>query len=144
LKYLALLLMLGVMGLYAFNLRDDDQPIARPLTALQQTGEKCLSIRDRATADIVPIIEFQRLELESRRANVLLRCMQDHRYTENPAWLTYTMPIAKANAIALNISTDEALETLKREQMTILVTDTKHPTYWIPTQPSGQTTDLPS
>lgn len=130
-KYLAILLMLGLSGLYAFNLLDDGQSgQTQPLSQLQQVGEKCSGIRDRATADVVPIIEFQKLELESRRANVLTNCMRDHGYVENPAWVVSAMPLAKKHANELGISQDEALEYLRRVAMQSFIPTSKVG-YWV-------------
>lgn len=117
-KYLFLLVALVLAGLYGFNLfYDDTTEASRDLTALEAVGEKCMSIRDRATANVVPIVEFQKLELESRRANVLSNCMGDHGYLQNPAWSQYALPSAKAEASKQNISQDEALEHLRRIEM---------------------------
>jgi hypothetical protein len=131
LKYLAILLMLGLGGLYAFNLLDDGQSGQTKLpNQLEQVGEKCSGIRDRATADVVPIIEFQKLELESRRANVLANCMRDHGYVENPAWAVSAMPLAKKHASELGISQDEALEYLRRIAMQSFI-PTSEVGYWL-------------
>lgn len=117
-KFLAIILILGLGSLYAFNLLDDGQSDqAKPPSQLEKVGEKCAGIRDRATADVVPIIEFQKLELESRRANVLNNCMRDHGYVENPAWKGSALPLAKKHANELGISQDEALEYLRRIAM---------------------------
>lgn len=117
-KYLFLLVALVLGGLYGFNLfYDDATKTSQTLTALEAVGEKCLSIRDRATANVVPIVEFQKLELESRRANVLSSCMADHGYVQNPAWSKHALPIAKEEASKRSISQDEALEHLRRIEM---------------------------
>ena len=130
-KYLAILLMLGLGGLYAFNLLDDGQSSkTKPLSQLEQVGEKCSGIRDRATADVVPIIEFQKLELESRRANVLTNCMRDHGYVENPVWAGSATPLAKKHASELGISQDEALEYLRRVAMQSFI-PTSEIGYWV-------------
>lgn len=128
-KYLVIL-MIVVGGWYAFSLVDDEESTqAKPLSQLQQAGEKCTSIRDRATADFVPIIEFQKLELESRRASVLSNCMRDHGYIENPAWANHASALASKNAIASNISQSEALEHLRRVAMQQFIA-TSNVSYW--------------
>lgn len=130
-KYLVILLVLGLVGLYAFNLLDDGQSNQTiTLSELEQVGEKCSGIRDRATADVVPIIEFQKLELESRRASILTNCMRDHGYIENPAWVGSASQLAKRHATELGISQDEALEHLRRTTMQSFIPSSKV-TYWI-------------
>ncbi|MDZ4098143.1 MAG: hypothetical protein U1E13_05515 [Methylophilaceae bacterium] len=130
-KYLAILLILGLGGLYAFNLLDDGQSgKTKTLSQLEQVGEKCSGIRDRATAGVVPIIEFQKLELESRRANVLTNCMRDHGYVENLAWAPSVMSLAKEHASELGISQDEALEYLRRAAMQSFI-PTSNVDYWV-------------
>lgn len=89
-----------------------------------------MSIRDRATANIVPIVEFQQLELESRRATVFASCMKDHGFSENPAWLKYAEPLARQDSTESGISYDEALENLRRSEMLILTPSPPHPMYW--------------
>lgn len=130
--------MIGLGSLYAFNLLDDGQSgLAKPLSQLQQVGEKCSGIRDRATADIVPIIEFQKLELESRRANVLTQCMQDHGYVENPAWSEHVASVARDRAAAANISESEALQHLRRAAMQDFIVSSAVP-YWVALKKSDQ------
>lgn len=137
-KYLVIFLFVGLGGLYAFNLLDDEQSNqVRPLSQLEQAGEKCSGIRDRATADIVPIVEFQKLELESRRANVLSNCMRDHGYIENPVWVSHVAPLAKKNASASNISQDEALEQLRRAEMQNFIPSSEV-SFWLVSKPPVQ------
>ena len=49
---------------------------------------------------------------------------------ENPSWLAYASPIAQSNAIKQNISQDEAIENLRREQMMIFNESPHQPIYW--------------
>lgn len=129
-KYLFLFLVLALGGLYGFNLFYDDTTKASALSDLEAVGEKCMSIRDRATANVVPIIEFQKLELESRRANVLSSCMGDHGYVQNPAWSQHALPMAKEEASKRNISQDEALEHLRRIDMLSFTAKSDIP-FWV-------------
>ncbi len=121
----------GLILLVIFN-----QKVEQPhqLTQLEQVGDKCVAISENATATIVPIIEFQKIELISRKANVVLRCMNDNKFVENPAWLKYAMPIAKANALKSQISYDEALENLKRKEMVVFTGVVGKPVFWVNTQ----------
>ncbi len=133
-KYIVIILVLmGVVGLIVLNLFDEMSKAKSPhqITLLEQIGDKCVGISENATATIVPIIEFQKLELVSRKANVVLRCMNDHGFVENPAWIKYAQPIAKQKAEQSNISYDEALENLKRSAMLIFSAATGQPMFWI-------------
>lgn len=132
-KYIAItLVVLGVIGLWIFNPFDVMSKTSSPhqITVLEQVGDKCVGISESATATIVPIIEFQKLELVSRKANVVLRCMNDHGFVENPAWIQYAKPIAQKDADRSRISYDEALENLKRSQMLIFSSVSGQPMFW--------------
>ena len=98
--------------------------------ALIKAGDECVSISERASAHLVPKLEFQRLELEARKANVVVRCMVDHDFYQNPAWLKYSEPIAAKNSAELHISVDEALEKLKRADMLVFEPVSNKPVYW--------------
>lgn len=98
--------------------------------ALAKAGDECVSISERASAHLVPKLEFQRLELEARKANVVVRCMADRDYRQNPAWLRYAEPIAARLSAKQNISKDEALEKLKRKDMLIFAPVEGKPLYW--------------
>ncbi|MBC7788051.1 MAG: hypothetical protein H7Z18_11660 [Methylophilaceae bacterium] len=121
----------GLVVLVLFN-QKAEQP--HQLTQLEQVGDKCVGISENATATIVPIIEFQKIELISRKANVVLRCMNDNKFVENPAWLTYAAPIAKADALKAQISYDEALENLKRKDMLVFKGVVDKPMFWVGTK----------
>jgi hypothetical protein len=90
-----------------------------------------LGISERAVANINPIIEFQKLELLSRKSHTLQLCMEDHGFYQNPAWLSYVKPIAANQSQSHKISEAEALENLKREDMLIFSDQAKHPLYWV-------------
>lgn len=98
--------------------------------ALIKAGDECVSISERASAHLVPKLEFQRLELEARKANVVVRCMADRNFYQNPAWLKYAEPIAAKISQQRHISVDEALETLKRADMLVFEPSSKKPVYW--------------
>ncbi len=98
--------------------------------ALIKAGDECVSISERASAHLVPKLEFQRLELEARKANVVVRCMADHDFYQNPAWLKYSEPIAVKMSQQRHISVDEALETLKRSDMLVFEPLSNKPVYW--------------
>ena len=98
--------------------------------ALIKAGDECVSISERASAHLVPKLEFQRLELEARKANVVVRCMADRDFYQSPAWLKYTEPIAAKISQERHISMDEALETMKRADMLVFEPLSKKPVYW--------------
>ena len=107
-------------------------------SALIKAGDECIVISEQATAHMVPKVEFQKLELAGRKANVVVRCMQDRNFIQNPAWLKYAQPLATQNAAAQNISQDEALENLKRADMLVLKPVSGRPTYWLQIKPKNQ------
>lgn len=94
-------------------------------------GYKCIDFGDRAVAKDTPIVEFQKLERMSKRANVIITCMQDNGYKVNPAWLKEAEPIAKAEAEKTKISFDEALTNLSRRDMQILEPAKNKADYWV-------------
>ena len=98
--------------------------------ALIKAGDECVSISERASAHLVPKLEFQRLELQARKANVVVRCMADHDFYQNPAWLKYSESIAVKNSSEQHISVDEALEKLKRQDMLVFEAVANKPVYW--------------
>lgn len=97
---------------------------------LMKAGGECVAISEQATAHLVPKLEFQRLELAGRKANVLVRCMADHGFQQNPAWLRYVEPIAARVASEQHISLDEAIENLKRKDMLVFTAQASKPDYW--------------
>lgn len=98
--------------------------------SLIKAGDECVAISERATAHLVPKLEFQRLELAGRKANVVVRCMADHHFYQNPAWLKYAEPVAEKISAEQHISVDEAIENLKRVDMLIFDTPSNKPIYW--------------
>jgi len=140
-KYIAIAVML-VSGLWAVNYYTDFDFSTLSLqhheaqnSALIKAGEDCVAISEQATAHMVPKVEFQKLELAGRKANVVVRCMQDRNFKQNPAWLSYAQPLADKNARAQNISQAEALENLKRAHMLVFTPDERHPSYWVAFKP---------
>ena len=98
---------------------------------LQKIGYKCVDFGDRAVASDIPVIEFQKLERISKKANVITICMQDNGYKVNPAWHKYVEPIAKAEASKTHISFDEAITNLSREDMQVFEPKDGHLEYWV-------------
>ncbi len=106
--------------------------------ALIKAGDECVSISERASAHLVPKLEFQRLELEARKANVVVRCMTDRDFYQNPAWLKHAEPIAAKISQQRHISIDEALETMKRADMLVFEPVSNKPIYWQYVKKSSQ------
>lgn len=99
-------------------------------TMLAKAGGECVAISEQATAHFTPKLEFQRLELAGRKANVVVRCMADRGFSQNPAWQKYAEPIAARDAAAQQISLDEAIENLKRKDMLDFAPRGNKPVYW--------------
>ena len=100
-------------------------------TLLATVGDECAGIADNSVANMSAVVEFQKLEIQGRKMNVMRRCMTDKGFSENPSWLVYASPIAHANAIKQSISEDEAIENLRREHMMIFNESSQQPIYWI-------------
>ena len=98
---------------------------------LETIGAKCVDLSERSVASVTPIIEYQKIELISRQSYVLSRCMIDRGYIENSAWRTGAEQRATGIAQQQKISFSEALETIRRKDMTIFSKQNKHPSYWI-------------
>lgn len=129
-------LCLAVAANTYFYISNDDVPKKSAKQSAAQTslisiGEKCLDFGERAVAKDTPIIEFQQLEREAKRTSVIQRCMTDNGYQQNPAWLGYAQPIAKADAEKANISIDEAIVNLSRKRMQGFAPTAGRPDYWV-------------
>lgn len=105
------------------------QPLQQNAELIKAGGE-CVAISEQATAHLVPKLEFQRLELAGRKANVVVRCMADRDFYQNPAWLKHAEPIAAKLAAEQHISVDEAIENLKRKDMLVFTAESDQPVYW--------------
>ena len=101
------------------------------VSALQATINQCDDITERAASHLVAIVEFQKLEIAGRKARVFKLCMQDRGYVENTYWLKYSTLAADKVAKSTNVSIDEALENLRREDMKMPMGERKRPTYWV-------------
>lgn len=132
---IAILAVVGVGGWWFLNAEESTQKykLTSAEALLVKVGDKCAGIAENSIANQAPIVEFQKLELLSRRARVLMNCMQDNGYNQNPAWLTYAKPITEVNAKTESISFDEALTTFSRAEMQVFEPTTIHPPYWVKT-----------
>jgi hypothetical protein len=84
------------------------------------------------------ILPFQKMEKAARQSRVLVQCMNDHGYSENPKWVQYAEPIVAKEAKAAGISMNEAMETLKRRERLNFAGTPGQPQYWIP-KPAANT-----
>ena len=82
------------------------QQSRQQVSALIKAGDECVLISERASAHLIPKLEFQRMELVARKASVVVRCMADHHFYQNPAWLKYAQPLAAKIAGEQHISGD--------------------------------------
>lgn len=113
--------------MHAYQTEDKQPKVNAPL---QKDADECAGIADNAVAHMQAVVAFQVLEKEGRKINVMRRCMADHAYIENPKWLAYGAPIAKANALKQGISEDEAIENLRRANMMVFAVSEQQPIYW--------------
>lgn len=137
--YIPIIVVIALLASY-FIYNQQGVPAHATLSAdqqqMQKIGYKCLDFGDRAVAKDIPIIEFQKLERISKRANVIVTCMQDNGYKVNAAWLEYAKPIATADAEKNKISFDEAITNLSRKDMQVFELDEKRPSYWVKDSPA--------
>lgn len=127
LVFLLIAVVFGISFFYT-NQEQVTPALSEKDIALSTTINDCDEITERAAAHLKAVVEFQKLEIIGRKARVFKLCMRDHGYKENKQWLDKTLPIAKKEANAANISVDEALENLRRADMKLA---DKKPSYWI-------------
>lgn len=116
----------GSIDIFSASLQGQRQQIS----ALAKAGDECVAIAEKATAHLIPKLEFQRLELAARKANVVVRCMADRHFYQNPAWLKYMQPIAAKVSLEQRVSVDEAIENHKRVDMLVFEPEANKPVYW--------------
>lgn len=100
-------------------------------TRLERMGDECTGISEKAIIGMTPVVEFQKLELLSRKANVLKNCMADRGFREDPVWRKYAEPLAKTNASEQNISFDEAIENIRKVDMWVFKKQPERSLYWV-------------
>lgn len=128
--FLTLISLLIPATFYLFYLNQIPKSEHLQKTRLEKAGDECAGIAENAVANMTAIVEFQKLEIQGRKFNVIRRCMADHGYFENSEWAAYAKPIAHSNSLKQNISDDEAIENLRRSHMLILKANADHPIYW--------------
>ena len=128
--FLTLISLLIPATFYLFYLNQIPKSEHLQKTRLEKAGDECAGIAENAVANMTAIVEFQKLEIQGRKFNVIRRCMADHGYFENSKWAAYAKPIAHSDSLKQNISDDEAIENLRRSHMLILKANADHPIYW--------------
>lgn len=128
---IALILALGLFGLWAANYYGSNEVEQHNTSALEMAGDECVAIADKSVAHMVAVVEFQKLEIAGRKVRVMRQCMNDHGFYENPAWLKFASPMVQATATKNNISIDEALENLKRIKMLVFIEKDGEPIFWV-------------
>lgn len=123
-------LMLGG-GLWLLNNAEPDVIPPKEYTALARAVDDCDAITEKSAAKLVAVVEFQKLEIAGRKANVFKTCMKDRGYKENPVWTKYAEPIAEQQAKAENRSIDEAFENLRRVAMMVTTPKQNEPLFWV-------------
>lgn len=124
-----LLILISLARLYLLESHGNSVSTNK-ITLLEQVGDQCVGISEKAIAGMAPIVEFQKLELISRQANVLRRCMNDHGFHESLVWQKYVEPLAILKASEEKISVNEALELIRRTDMLIFQSKYQQPQYW--------------
>ncbi|MFM9835060.1 MAG: hypothetical protein ACKVOA_03045 [Methylophilaceae bacterium] len=125
-----LCLALLIAGAWWWHLNDEVDDNQLQKTVLQEDIYACDAITEKAAANLVAIVEEQKLEIAGRKAHVFKLCMKDHGYIENPAWTKYSAPIAENVAKQTNVSVDEAIENLRRVNMMQFNAEKGAPLFW--------------
>lgn len=126
------ILTIALAGIYLLSPFHINHVDKMQQTKLLKVGDDCAGISENAVANMTAVVEFQKLEIQGRKINVMRLCMKDHGLVENPDWLVYAQPIAIASALKQNISQDEAIENLRRLHMMQFGETPDHPIYWTP------------
>lgn len=119
---------------YFLTVKQGASSSSQAFTRLERMGDECSGISEKAIIGMTPVVEFQKLELLSRKANVLKNCMADRGFHEDPIWRKYAEPLAKVNASKQAISFDEAIENIRKVDMWIFRMQDQHPLYWVSTK----------
>jgi len=134
LKYIiAFITFLAALGFWVAYQNDFSFSSNAPekYTDLMQMGDRCVGISENAASKLVAVVEYQKLEIAGRKSRVLLNCMNDNGYFENPAWTSYATPIAKDTANKTGVSFNEAIENMRRASMLVFKTKKDEPIFWV-------------
>ena len=128
--FLILIVLLIPAIIYIFTLNTMPVSTHTEKTMLDKVGDECAGIAENSVANMTAIVEFQKLEIQGRKFNVMRRCMADHGYFESPKWTAYAKPLAQSNSLNQKISEDEAIENLRRNHMLVFKERPGQPIYW--------------
>jgi len=128
---IAFVVLLAVGGLWLFNNAETGDTLPKQNSTFVFAINDCDAITEKAAANLVAIVEVQKLEIAGRKANVFKTCMKDRGYKENPAWTKYVEPIAAQKAKAEITSIDEAFENLRRAKMILTTPEPDQPVFWV-------------
>ena len=101
-------------------------------TLLEEKGNFCLGISEKAVADRQAIVEFQKYEILGDKAMVMRKCMNENGFEENPLWVSENLKVLqnKGKGKETDISEDAVMENLKKEAIYIFVNSNNQPLYW--------------
>ena len=99
-------------------------------TLLEEKGNFCLGISEKAVADRQAIVEFQKYEILGDKAMVMRKCMDENGFEENPLWVSENLKVLQTKGKEADISEDAVMENLKKEAIYIFVNSKNHPLYW--------------
>jgi hypothetical protein len=123
--------IIAFLAWYFLSAKQDAGLANQEITRLERMGDECVGISEKAIIGMTPVVEFQKLELLSRKANVLKNCMADRGFREDVLWRKYAEPLAKLNASKQNISFDEAIESTRKVDMWVFKKQEQRPLYWV-------------
>jgi hypothetical protein len=123
--------IIACLAWYFLSVQQDTNLSSQEITRLERMGDECVAISEKAIIGMTPVVEFQKLELLSRKANVLKNCMADRGFHEDAAWRKYAEPLANVNASKQAISFDEAIENIRKVDMWIFKKQDKRQLYWV-------------
>jgi hypothetical protein len=99
-------------------------------TLLEEKGNFCLGISEKAVADRQAIVEFQKYEILGDKAMVMRKCMDENGFEENPLWVSENLKVLQTKGKETDISEDAVMENLKKEAIYIFVNSNDQPLYW--------------
>jgi hypothetical protein len=123
-------LSLLLLVYFSFNSYFFSQSSSPKKTLLEEKGNFCLGVAEKAVADRQAIVEFQKYEILGDKAMVMRKCMDENGFEENPNWLSENIKIVQAKPKDADISEDGVLENLKREAIYIFVNSSNQTLYW--------------
>jgi hypothetical protein len=127
---LLIIFFLLIYLIFTLYLSNSNLTPAPKKTLLEDKGNFCVSVAEKAVANRQAIVEFQKYEILADKGMVMHKCMEDNGFEENPAWLIENKKIIQEKIKESQISEDEALENLKRDTMYIFTNPYKKPLFW--------------